>query len=161
MRLKFFDQSILLIKSLFPFLGGTEGFSSPQCIVVGRIHAEAKWVPPGWAWRLNALFRPADVLRAVLKWIKVSFTCFRICLDKETRCQEPFGGTVTPCRKVPDLSLPSLHPILSPALISQALLPGCRGCASKWDIIFAIMPKTSQITHSKPLVPIYMNFLIC
>lgn len=43
MRLEFFSQPILLTKSLFPLFWGAEEFSSPLCIVVGRIHADTKW----------------------------------------------------------------------------------------------------------------------
>lgn len=58
------------------------------------------------------------------------------------------------CRRAPALSLP-----LTPsAPISQALPPDC--------ILFEMraklchMPETSQITHSKTIIPIHMSFLI-
>lgn len=112
---------------------GAEEFSSPWCVVLGGIREEAKWYPQDGHEGSVPSFRPASILRAILKWIKVSFTCLMICLDEETRCQEPVGGdwTVILCRRVLAVSRPPLHPlpgppsILFPVPISQALLPDC------------------------------------
>lgn len=115
-------------------------------------------ISPGVAWRLSALFRPVAIWRAALKQVKVSFTCLMICLDEETRCQEQLGETVQGDKQESPSLVPGPHTscphLPSPASRLQRLPFEMR--YKLWN-----MPDTSQITHSKPVIPIYMRVLIC
>lgn len=84
---------ILLTKSRFHLFWGSWRILLSSVHCGGKHLCTYQAVSPGEACRLSTLFRPATILRAVLKYVKLSFTCLLLCLEEETRCQEQFGET--------------------------------------------------------------------